>query len=82
MVVHDLSILSLNFILSCMQQANCAFVVLLMGAYWVTNVMPLAITSLIPIVLFPLLGIMNSRTVATFYMSVSASGLHANKRGV
>lgn len=62
--------MSENSLLSCTQEANCAFVVLLMGAYWVTNVIPLAITSLIPIVLFPLLGIMNSKTVATFYMSV------------
>ncbi|KAL3857575.1 hypothetical protein ACJMK2_012225 [Sinanodonta woodiana] len=38
-----------------------------MGTFWVLEVMPIAVTSLIPIFLFPLLGIMPSRDVCFNY---------------
>ncbi|XP_075745943.1 Na(+)/citrate cotransporter-like isoform X2 [Rhipicephalus microplus] len=47
----------------------CAFVVIWMAIYWVTEVIPLAITSLMPLVLFPLLGILSSQRVASFYLN-------------
>lgn len=34
------------------------FVVLIMAVYWVTESLPLPITSMIPIVAFPVLGIL------------------------
>lgn len=36
---------------------------LLMALWWVAEVVPLAVTSLLPIVLFPALGIMDGRAV-------------------
>nr|XP_037269060.1 solute carrier family 13 member 5-like [Rhipicephalus microplus] len=47
----------------------CAFVVIWLAIYWVTEVIPLAITSLMPLVLFPLLGILSSQRVASFYLN-------------
>ncbi|KAK3581969.1 hypothetical protein CHS0354_023442 [Potamilus streckersoni] len=44
-----------------------AYVVLIMGTFWVLEVMPIAVTSLIPIILFPLLGIMPAREVCFNY---------------
>ncbi|XP_046386158.1 sodium-dependent high-affinity dicarboxylate transporter 3-like isoform X2 [Ischnura elegans] len=41
-------------------EARCAYVVLLMAAYWMTEVLPLPVTSLIPIALFPPLGVMTT----------------------
>lgn len=41
-----------------------------MAAYWLSSDLPLAVTSLLPVVLFPLLGLMDSKTVAAHYMSV------------
>ena len=38
------------------EEMRCAYVVLLMAAYWMTEALPLAITSLIPMVLLPFLG--------------------------
>lgn len=42
---------------------------LLMAIWWVTEAIPLAITSLIPVVLFPLLGIMNGADVSSTYFN-------------
>jgi len=50
---------------------NTLAVGLLMAIWWITEVIPLAITSLVPVVLFPLLGIMDGKDVsATYYNHV------------
>lgn len=50
------------------EAARCAFVLLLMSVYWVVEVLPLAVTSLIPVALLPLLGIMSTSDVTMQYM--------------
>ena len=44
-------------------------VAVLMALWWVTEVVPLAITSLLPIVLFPALGIMDGKAVSATYFN-------------
>ena len=44
-------------------------IALLMAIWWVTEIVPLAITSLLPIVLFPAFGIMNGREVSATYFN-------------
>ena len=44
-------------------------VAILMALWWATEVVPLAITSLLPIILFPLLGIMNGKEVSSTYFN-------------
>ena len=44
-------------------------VALLMAIWWITEAVPLAITSLIPVVLFPLFGIMDGREVSATYFN-------------
>ena len=39
---------------------RCLYVLTIMATYWMTSVFPLAITSLIPVALFPLLGILST----------------------
>lgn len=46
-----------------------AAVAALMAIWWITDAIPLAATSLLPIVLFPLLGIMKGKDVAPVYMN-------------
>lgn len=43
-----------------LQKFKCLYVVILMAVYWMVEALPLAVTSLIPIVLFPLLGIQDT----------------------
>ena len=40
-----------------------------MAIWWITEVLPLAVTSLLPVVLFPLLGIMNGTEVSSIYFN-------------
>lgn len=42
---------------------------ILMALWWVTEIIPLAVTSLLPFVLFPIMGIMNGKIVASHYFN-------------
>ena len=44
-------------------------VAVLMALWWVSEIVPLAITSLLPVVLFPLLGVMNGKDVSSTYFN-------------
>lgn len=51
--------------------SNTLAVAILMALWWMTEIVPLAITSLLPVVLFPLLGIMDGKdTSATYFNHV------------
>ncbi|KAK9521050.1 hypothetical protein VZT92_020889 [Zoarces viviparus] len=49
-------------------EAECAYVIVLMAVYWCTEVLPLAITALLPAILFPAFGIMQSKDVCKQYL--------------
>jgi solute carrier family 13 (sodium-dependent dicarboxylate transporter), member 2/3/5 len=44
-------------------------VALLMAIWWVTEAVPISVTALLPVVLFPLLGIMNGKVVSSTYFN-------------
>ena len=46
-----------------------AAVALLMATWWITEAVPLAVTALLPIVLFPLFGVMNGKAVSAAYIN-------------
>jgi len=50
------------------EEMKCAYVVMIMAIYWVTEALPLEVTSLIPMVGFPLLGIMSTNEVSINYL--------------
>ncbi|XP_051719944.1 Na(+)/citrate cotransporter isoform X1 [Ctenopharyngodon idella] len=50
------------------REASCAYVIILMAVYWCTEALPLAVTSLLPAVLFPMFGIMQSKMVCMQYL--------------
>ncbi|XP_077643739.1 Na(+)/citrate cotransporter isoform X1 [Lonchura striata] len=51
------------------REARCAYIIIIMAVYWCTEVMPLAITSLMPVVFFPLLGVQTSKKVCLQYLN-------------
>uniref|UniRef100_A0A914BYB8 Uncharacterized protein n=1 Tax=Acrobeloides nanus TaxID=290746 RepID=A0A914BYB8_9BILA len=51
------------------KEAKCAYVVLYMAYLWMTETLPLAITALIPIMAYPLLGIDSASHISSVYLS-------------
>ncbi|KAK0095506.1 hypothetical protein PV326_008171 [Microctonus aethiopoides] len=48
---------------------KCLYVVALMAMYWVTETLPLPITGMIPIVLYPLMGILSTSATCDAYIN-------------
>ena len=48
--------------------AKAAYGVAVMATYWITEVTPLAVTSLLPLVIFPMLGLIKGKEVCMVYM--------------
>ena len=48
--------------------SKCAYMLLLMVIYWTLEILPLAVTSLIPVVLVPIMGIMSTGEISINYM--------------
>ncbi|CAF1290111.1 unnamed protein product [Rotaria sordida] len=48
-------------------QARCAYIVLILTVYWVSEAMPYAVTSILPLSFFPLAGIISSDNVGLNY---------------
>lgn len=47
----------------------CFAVAFLMAVWWITEAVPLAVTALLPVALFPLLGIVDGKTVSSMYFN-------------
>ncbi|CAF3546110.1 unnamed protein product [Rotaria sordida] len=48
-------------------QARCGFIVIILTIYWVFEALPLPVTSLLPLALFPMAGILTADRVAPHY---------------
>lgn len=62
-LIFNNSFLCLNVSSIMLQEAKCAYIIIIMAVYWCTEVIPLAVTSLMPVVFFPLLGVQSSKSV-------------------
>ncbi|XP_043084760.1 solute carrier family 13 member 1 [Puntigrus tetrazona] len=65
-IITPLALLPLPLVIR-KQEAECAYILILMAVYWMTEVLPLSVTALLPALLFPLFGIMKSSQVASVY---------------
>ena len=54
-----------------LQASMCAYVILIIAIYWMTEALPMASTALFPIMLFPFLGVCSSKALCKQYMKVS-----------
>ena len=65
-------VLNLNpYCLTSLQVGKAGYCVLVIGLFWVTETIPLAVTSLLPVFLFPVFGIMSAKAVCASYVKVS-----------
>lgn len=53
-------------------EGKCAYGLLLMAVYWVTEALPLAATALLPVLVFPLLGVMKASELSSNYIKESS----------
>nr|KAI8753365.1 solute carrier family 13 member 5-like [Biomphalaria glabrata] len=51
------------------RQAKCGYTIAVMAVYWITEALPIGVTSLIPVVVFPLLGVLTAREVSGVYFN-------------
>ncbi|XP_041112384.1 solute carrier family 13 member 3-like isoform X2 [Polyodon spathula] len=66
LIVTPVLLLPLLFALP-LREGKCLYVVLLMAVFWCTEALPLAVTALFPVFLFPLLGVLPSSKVCPQY---------------
>ncbi|XP_076027490.1 solute carrier family 13 member 2-like [Genypterus blacodes] len=70
LVLTPLLILPLPLIVRT-EEARCGFIIILMALYWCTECIPLAVTALLPVILFPMMNIMESSEVCVQYLKDS-----------
>ena len=56
-----------------MQETRCAYGVAIMAVYWITEVLPVAATALLPVAIFPMLGLLPASAVCKSYIKVDFS---------
>ncbi|XP_060587393.1 solute carrier family 13 member 2-like [Ruditapes philippinarum] len=50
-------------------QSKCAYVIVVMAILWLTEAIPIPVTSLMPIFLFPLLGVAKAKDISSAYVT-------------
>lgn len=66
-IVYPLVLLPV-FLVDNQPALRCLYVVLLMAGFWVAEALPLPVTALIPMVLFPLMGVLDSDRTSLCYL--------------
>ncbi|CAH2278167.1 solute carrier family 13 member 1 [Pelobates cultripes] len=49
------------------KEAECAFVLFVVAVFWLSEALPLSVTAFMPALMFPLFGILSSKTIASTY---------------
>ncbi|XP_045170886.2 Na(+)/citrate cotransporter-like [Mercenaria mercenaria] len=50
-------------------EAKCAYCVIIMAIFWITEALPIAVTSLLPVFLFPMVGLLTVKETAQRYIN-------------
>ncbi|XP_061166658.1 Na(+)/citrate cotransporter-like [Saccostrea echinata] len=53
-------------------EAKCAYCIIVMAIYWITEALPIAVTSLLPIIMFPMVGLLSAKDVSNKYLNDTA----------
>ncbi|XP_062610504.1 Na(+)/citrate cotransporter-like isoform X1 [Saccostrea cucullata] len=50
-------------------EAKCAYVIIIMAVFWITEALPISVTALLPIILFPMVGLLYAKDVSKTYLN-------------
>ncbi|XP_056017073.1 solute carrier family 13 member 2-like isoform X2 [Ostrea edulis] len=50
-------------------ETKCAYCIIIMAVFWITEALPIAVTSLLPIILFPMVGLLYAKHVSEKYIN-------------
>ena len=56
------------------QVAKCAYVMAVMSFMWLSEAVPIAVTALVPVFMFPMVGVLSAKDVGESYVNVRAPG--------
>uniref|UniRef100_T1J6D4 Citrate transporter-like domain-containing protein n=1 Tax=Strigamia maritima TaxID=126957 RepID=T1J6D4_STRMM len=71
LVMSLVCVVVITLMINTLGEAKCAYAVIVVAIYWMAEVVPLAVTSFMPIVLLPLLGVLGTSRVCINYMKES-----------
>lgn len=54
-------------------EAKCGYSIIIMAVFWITEALPIAVTSLLPIILFPMTGLLYAKDVSSTYINDTAT---------
>ena len=54
-----------------LQEAKCAYAIIIMAVFWITEALPIAVTALLPVFLFPVVGLLSVKETSKQYINVS-----------
>ena len=52
------------------QESRCAYVLMVMAVLWLTEALPIPVTALLPVFMFPMAGILTAKEAGLSYFSV------------
>ena len=53
-----------------LQESRCAYGIIIMAVFWMTETIPMAVTALLPVVIMPWLGVIGSKALCKNYLKV------------
>lgn len=51
------------------QESSCAYVIMIMAVFWVTEALPISVTALLPVFMFPLAGVLSAKEVGKVFFN-------------
>ncbi|XP_046356042.2 solute carrier family 13 member 5-like isoform X3 [Haliotis rufescens] len=51
------------------KEGRCAYVVILMAVFWISESLPISVTALLPVFMFPLLNVVEAKVISKAYMN-------------
>ena len=79
-IVIPLALLPLLLFDTSDDKYKVAYVAIIMASFWILELLPLAVTALLPVALFPIMGVMSTSDVTENYMTETGMNFFASMK--